>query len=581
MENVERRLSAIVCADVAGYSRLMGADEAGTLASLKDHRRAVDPIIAAGGGRIVKTTGDGLLLEFASVVDAVRASLDAQQAMAQRNVGLPENGRMLFRIGIHMGDIIIDDSDIFGDGINVAARLQNIAEPGGICISQSVYEAIRNKIDVTFVDGGAQELKNIAEPVRVWNWCIDGSSKRTMPSGLRAPKPLNKPSIAVLPFRNMSGDTDQEYFCEGISEDIITELSRFRELFVIARNSSFTYRGKAVDVRQVASELGVRYVLEGSVRRIGNRARITAQLIDAQSGSHIWAQRYDCSLDDVFGVQDEVTRSIIAVLPGRLEAAALEFAKRKGSSSLEAYDYLLRGKYLHHLYTPEANLEAEVCFDRAIEKDPSFALAIGWKACTLGQAWTHEFRPRRPELLQECVRLVAQAFTLDNNDAECHRMLCRIALMEGQYVKSEHHLQVALGLTPNDPRLIVQRGINLTFLGEPEAALPWIEQAMRVDPFSADRYYLDLARALFTAERPAEAIAVIEGQTPTRYEHHIWLAACHAAVGNREQADRARNAALAVRPKLTIASFLPSQPWKRPEDETRLREALEKAGFPE
>jgi adenylate cyclase len=379
----------------------------------------------------------------------------------------------------------------------------------------------------------------------------------------------------------MSGDPEQEYFADGMVEDIITELSRYPDLFVIARNSSFTYRGKAVRVTDVARELGVQYILEGSVRRAGGEVRIAAQLIDARSGNHLWAQRYDRSLADVFAVQDEVTASIVAVLPARVEAAASERASRKTSNSLEAYDYLLRGKFCHHLENAEANQEAEAHFDESIKLDPRFASAWAWKACALGQAWQLEFRPRTPELYRQINKLVETAAGLDENDTECHRIICRLALMQGHFAKSEHHLDRALALNPNDPRLVVQRGINLTFLGDPDAAIAWIEQAMRIDPFSASRYYLDLVLALFMAGRLAEAIAVLERTTREHHEHYLCLAACYAAAGNEAAAHEAAQKAIALRSNLSIGAILGRwPPWKRAEDKTRLGDALVRAGLP-
>jgi adenylate cyclase len=492
----ERRLAAILAADVAGYSRLMGADEAGTAQAFCEHRDAIVPVVSSYGGRIVKTTGDGLLLDFSSIVAAVECAAAVQKLMAERNADVPHDRRILFRIGVNLGDVLIEGEDIVGDGVNIAARLEGIAQPGGICISDDAYRHVQGKVSAQFVDCGAHQLKNISRPVRVY---------RVLPPGIRgAAQPLlalpDKPSIAVLPFDNMSEGKEDLYFADGIAEDIITELSRYPDLFVVARNSSFTYRGKAVPLPDVARELGVGYVLEGSVRRTRNRVRIGAQLIDAATGGHLWAQRYDRNLEDLFAVQDEVTQSIVAVLPARIQAAALEQASRKTTSSLDAYDHLLRGKYCHHLETLEANCEAESHFDRSIELDPHAAAAYAWKACTLGQAWGSEFRPRTPELFQQIIQTLERATSIDANDTECHRIQCRIALIQAQYVSSEYHLDCALALNPNDPRLVVQRGINLTFLGDPEAAIPWIERAMRLDPFSAHRYYLDMVRALFMAK---------------------------------------------------------------------------------
>ncbi len=560
-EYVDRRLAAVLAADVAGYSRLMGVDEEGTLARLKAVRKALfDPTIASHRGRIVKTTGDGMLVEFASAVDAVRSAVEFQRSMAEQSAAASQDQRIEFRIGIHVGDIIFDENDIFGDGVNIAARLEGIAEPGNVCLSDDAYRQVRGKIEMVCDDLGMQTLKNIAEPVRAWRITPRhrGAAAATPGSfpGQAAPLALpDKPSIAVLPFQNMSGDPEQQYFADGIAEDIITELSRYPDLFVVARNSSFTYRGRTVRIADVARELGVRYVVEGSVRRGGSRVRITAQLIDALSGKHLWAQRYDRELQGVFAIQDDVTSSIVAVLPARIEAAAIEAAARKKVDSLEAYDYLLRGKYYLHLYDAKANREAEASFDRAIELDPRFAAAYAWKACTLGQARVHGYCGSAPEL-SEIARLIEAAARLDESDTECHRIMCRLAMLDGLFAKSEYHLERAMAQNPNDPRLVAQRGINLTYLGEPVAAIPWIERAMRLDPFSAHHYYLDLVRALFMAGRATEAIGVLEPMEPDRFDHYVLLAACRSAVGDTLAAQEAGRRALAMRPAFAIRFLL-------------------------
>src|SRR6476620_7031239 len=371
---VERRLAAILAADVAGYSRLMGVDEEGTLATLKAYQsELVYPKIAEHRGRIVKTTGDGALIEFVSAVDAVRCAIDIQRAIAERNVDVSNNRRIEFRIGINIGDVIADDGgDIFGDGVNVAARLESISEPGGICVSSQVQENARGSIDIAFEDLGQQQLKNITQPVRVYRVKLDTTGA---PEAQRPTVP-NKPSIAVLPFQNMSGDPEQEYFADGVVEEIITAMSRMRWLFVIARNSSFTYKGRAVDVKQVGRALGVRYVLEGSVRRAANRVRITGQLIDASTGAHLWADRFEGDLEDIFSLQDQVTISVVGAIAPKLEQAEIERAKRKPTESLDAYDYFLRGLAKFYQYGNQlATTEALRLFNSAIELDPDFSLA--------------------------------------------------------------------------------------------------------------------------------------------------------------------------------------------------------------
>ena len=377
MPREQRRLAAIVSADVAGYSRLMGCDESGTLAALKTLRREViDPKICEHGGRLVKTTGDGLLLEFASVVDAVRCVTEIQAAMAAHNADIPVERRIEFRVGVNIGDIIIDGDDIFGDGVNVAARLQELAAPGSICVSGRVQEDVRGKLDIAFEDAGDQQLKNIVWPVRVYRVSPGGAATAAQPP-LALP---DKPSIAVLPFQNMSGDAEQEYFADGITEDIITALSRIPSLFVIARNSSFAYKGKAIDIRQIGRELGVRYVLEGSVRKAGQRLRITGQLVDAETGSHLWADRFDSVLEDVFDLQDRVTMAVAGAIEPSITQAEIRRANRKPTENLQAYDWLLRALGEHQLYSRDGFDRAIDMARRAIELDPRYAQAYAYLA---------------------------------------------------------------------------------------------------------------------------------------------------------------------------------------------------------
>ena len=386
-ERVERRLAAILAADVAGSCRLIGIDEEGTLAQLKALRKTLfDPEIAAHHGRVVKNTGDGALVEFASAVDAARCAVDIQRGMATQNTDVADDQRIEFRIGIHLGDIIIDDDDIFGDGVNIAARLEGIAEPGGVCMSDDAYRQVRGKVDIAFDDMGPQLLKNIAEPMRTWRVRLTGQTPLQSGPAVSQPQALplpDKPSIAVLPFQNMSGDPEQEYFADGMVEEIITALSRNHQLFVIARNSSFTFKGRAVDIKQVARDLGVRYVLEGSVRKSGNRIRITGQLIDAASGAHLWADRYDGALGDVFELQDQVATSVVGAIAPSLTQAEMERAKRKPTNSLDAYDYYLRGLTALWQYTKDGTEQACGLFERSVALDPQFAPAYAVLAGTI------------------------------------------------------------------------------------------------------------------------------------------------------------------------------------------------------
>ncbi|TMH25985.1 MAG: adenylate/guanylate cyclase domain-containing protein, partial [Betaproteobacteria bacterium] len=417
---MERRLVAVLAADVAGYSRLMGADEEGTLAQLKAIRKTlVDPTIAAHRGRIVKTTGDGMLVEFASAVDAARGASEVQRGMAKQNTNVPQDARIEFRIGIHVGDIMIDDNDIFGDGVNIAARLEGIAEPGGICVSDDAQRQIRGKIDLAFDDMGPQSLKNIAEPMRAWRLQIDRDCSPTLPKRavVEAAQPLalpDKPSIAVLPFQNMSGDPEQEYFADGMVEDIITALSRFKSLFVIARNSSFTYKGNAVDIKQVGRELGVRYVLEGSVRRAGGSVRITAQLIEVAQNEHLWAEKLDGDLSDIFALQDTLTMKIVSSVSNRLEQAEIDKVNSKPTALLDAYDLYLKGVALVR-YDRRFD-EAYDVFAKAFALDPNYAAAYAMAAqCLLfqqNQAFSLSLDARA-----EAIRLARMAAKLAQEDA--------------------------------------------------------------------------------------------------------------------------------------------------------------------
>jgi TolB-like protein/class 3 adenylate cyclase len=418
LSGVERRLAAILAADVAGSCRLIGIDEEGTLARLKALRRTLfDPKIAEHHGRVVKNTGDGAIAEFASVVDAVRCADEIQRGMAEQNIDVPQDKRIELRIGIHVGDIIIEENDIFGDGVNIAVRLEGIAEPGGISISDDARRQIRGKVDITFEDLGSQSLKNIAEPMRVWRVRSGPSSSPATPTETAQPPTLpGKPSIAVLPFENMSGDPEQEYFADGMVEDIITGLSRSKSLFVIARNSSFTYKGKAVDIKRVGRELGVRYVLEGSVRKAVNRVRITAQLVDAATGNHIWADRYDSTLEDIFDLQDRVTMSVIGAIAPRLERAEIARAQRKPTESLQAYDYYFRALSSFYQFTREQNIEALRLSQAANVIDPEFAAAYAIGAYSYLQrklfGWSSDAAQERVEAR----RLVNRAIELDKDD---------------------------------------------------------------------------------------------------------------------------------------------------------------------
>jgi adenylate cyclase len=505
----QRRLAAIVSADVAGYSRLMGRDESGTLAALKALRKdVVDPAIANHGGRIVKTTGDGLLLEFPSVVNAVRCTVEVQAAMAERTAEIAEDRRIAFRIGINLGDIIVEDDDIFGDGVNVAARLQEIAAPGGICISSRVHEDVRDRLDTAFDDGGTQTLKNIARPVQVWRW-----QPGTAASPMTTPLPLpDKPSIAVLPFQNMSGDPEQEYFVDGIAEDIITGLSRFRELFVIARNSSFTYKGRAVDVKQVGRELGVRHVLEGSSRKAGNRVRVTAQLIDCVSGSHLWAERYDRELVDIFAVQEEITRSIVSRIAPAIEASVVARARRLGPANLGAHDLAMRSIFeadaAYGSADPAMRDRAMVSARQALELDPDCVLAWVTQAWLCWQSAFHSQKERTVEMCQPGLDAARRAIELDRFEHRAYMLRGMLYLELRQYDDALADLRHACELNPSDARALQALGYAELMNGDTKLAKEHGLESLRLNPQDPMRHNTTsfLANACFVGEEYPEGL---------------------------------------------------------------------------
>jgi TolB-like protein len=539
-ERAQRRLAAILAADVAGYSRLMGADEEGTLAQLKAHRRdLVDPKINEHRGRIVKTIGDGILVEFASVVDALRCATEIQHGMAERNTDIPSAGRIEFRVGINVGDIIIDGNDIYGDGVNVAARLEGLAEPGGICVSGRVQEDVRGKLDVPSEDGGEQRLKNIAWPVRVFHLRRAASSPGLAPV-LAIP---DRPSIAVLPFQNMSGDAEQEYFADGMVEDVITALSRFKELFVIARNSTFAYKGRAVDAKQIGRELGVRYLLEGSVRRSANRVRITGQLIDASTGVHLWAERFDGALEDVFDLQDRVTESVVGALLPTLRRAEIERARRKPPASLDAYDYLLRS--MPHLVanTPGEVGEAIGLLTMALRLDPDYAYAHALMANAQAQIYRSATGGQRQEAQEIATHHARRAIALGADDSLTLANAGFILLIVGQDAAAARiALETAVALNPNSATALAFSSLVLAVTGEPAAAIDHALKALRLSPLdplgylpymgiTIARLMLDESQAAATAARRA---IEINPRFPMAY---AWLIVAECACGNKAAAE--------------------------------------------
>jgi len=585
---VERRLAAILAADVAGYSRLMGADELGTLAALKATRReVVDPVIASHNGRIVKTTGDGMLVEFASAVDAVTCAMSVQEKMAARHGG---GAAITFRIGINIGDIIIEGDDIFGDGVNIAARLENECEPGGVYLSGSAFDQVRGKTGFAFDDLGEKSLKNIERPVRVYAVRLTASLTSPAVRPIAVAKPLqlpDKPSIAVMPFQNMSGDPEQEYFADGMVEDIITALSHFRNLFVIARNSTFTYKGRAVDVKQVGRELGVRYVLEGSVRKSAGKVRITGQLIDAASGAHLWADRFDGAVDDIFELQDQVTSSVVNAIAPKLEQAEIERSKRKPTENLDAYDHFLRGMSVLNSWTRETNYEATENFCRAIELDPNFASAYGMAAwCYVWRMANGWMNDRRVEIA-EATRLARRAVELGRDDAAAlSRAGHVIAYVAGDLDSGAPAIERALLLNPNLASAWNFAGWMRVLRGEPEAAIEYLARSMRLSPLDQLGYSArgSTAHAHFFLGAHDEASVWADKavqENPNYLIVNCIAAASHAFAGHQQKAEEAVRRMLQIDPAIRISKIKELFPLRRSSDLAKYEQALRKAGLPE
>jgi TolB-like protein len=580
-QRAQRQLSAILAADVAGYSRLIGLDEEGTLARLKELRRTlIDPKISEYRGRIVKTMGDGLLVQFGSVVDAVRCAVEVQHHITEQNVRTDEEQRIEFRMGINVGDIVIDGNDIHGDGVNIAARLEGLADPGGICISAGVHDQVRDKLNAAFEDVGDQQLKNIARPVRVYR--VRGPSPKR--ATLQLP---DRPSIAVLPFNNMSGDPEQEYFADGIVEEIITELSRFRQLFVIARNSSFIYKGRSVDVKQVGRELGVRYVLEGSVRKAASRLRITGQLVDTATGAHLWAEKFEGDLQNVFDVQDQVTERVVGAIAPKVEQAEIERAQRKATDNLDAYDQYLRGMAGFHKWSREGNEVGLNHFYKAIQLDPNFGAAYGMAARSYVQRNAGDWYKDRPAEIAETERLANRAIELGSDDAVAlstagFALSDVVGLIEG----GDAAIERALGLNPNLAWAWLYSSWVKTSLGDPELALERIGHALRLSPNDPLTFNFQAAKAYaeFFAGDCAKAYASAETSIRQRPGLILFMciaAASEAMAGRPSDAHRIVARILQANPSVRVSRMRTVIPMRRPEDTTRWVEALKLAGLPE
>jgi adenylate cyclase len=575
---VERKLAAILAADVAGFSRLMGVDEAGTAQALREHRFAVDPVIASHGGRIFKTTGDGFLLEFSSIVAAVDCALAIQTLMAERNANAPQDRRMLLRVGVTLGDVLIEGDDILGDGVNIAARLEGIADPGGICISESSYQQVRDKLDICFDDMGEQHLKHIARPMRAYRVALGATRAWVEPT----PAIPDKPSIAVLPFLNMSGDPEQDHLADGITEEITTALSRLHWFFVIARNSSSAYRGKVVDVRVIARELGVRYVLEGSVRKSRNRLRITAQLADATTGNHIWAQRYDSELAEIFELQDQITSSVVATIEPQLYAAEDCRAKRKPPESLDAWDCVSRGLSLILKMTKHDNAAAQELLRKAIAIDPSYAQAHSLLAFSLSLDNSWGWQPSE-RVLGPAWDAAQTTLRLDVDNPWAHLALGHIHRQRLELQDAVAEFQNAIALNPNFAFAHTHLGLALCFLGQSEDALVELDMAERLSPRDFQAGLNDIGRAIacFVSGRHRDGIGFAKKavrQSPhSAGAHHLVVVNC-ALAGALAEARTALQALKRLEPDLALGT-LDVAVYARDEDRRRYREAFGLAGL--
>jgi adenylate cyclase len=585
-----RKLTAILAADVVGFSRLTGADEDRTLARLRALRSdLIDPTIAVHNGRVVKRTGDGGIVEFRSVVDAVRCAIEVQNAMVERNMGVPEDRRIIFRIGIHIGDVVEEsDGDLMGDGVNIAARLEGIARPGAICLSEDAYRQVRARLDLTVSDLGPTQLKNIVDPIRVYSLevGISAHAKRATPEAsatLAKPStPSNKTSIAVLAFNNMSGDPEQEYFSDGISEDIITDLSRLSELRVIARNSSFVYKKAAVSVPEVAKALGVRYILEGSVRKAGNRVRVTAQLIDSSHGGHVWASRFDRDLTDIFAVQDELTREIVAALKLKLTIGEQDRLSRRRAVDVEAYEFLLRGREQALTLSRSGNIAARSLAAGAIAIDPGYAAAHALIAFTHLNDYANGFTSDPEQSLRTGLELAQRAIGMDEQEPACHLALGIAYAWSRDLDRALEEADLGLALSPNSVELLILKANTQIFVGDPAGALVTLDTSMRLDPHYPDIALQFVADARFSLGDYEQAIAAIEqrlARNPQSETAYALLASCYGHLDRREESRQAWEQALKINPRFSIERRRRVQPFRKPEVFERRVGGLLKAGL--
>jgi TolB-like protein/class 3 adenylate cyclase/tetratricopeptide (TPR) repeat protein len=587
-----RKVAAILAADVVGYSRLARTDEDRTLARLRALRSdLIDPTIAVHKGRVVKRTGDGALVEFRSVVDAVRCAIEVQTAMVERNTGVPQERRIEFRIGIHLGDVVEEsDGDLMGDGVNIAARLEGVAEPGAICLSEDAYRQVKSRLDISVSDLGQTQLKNIAESIRVYSLQV-GVGAHAKPSVVTetpttptSTAPPVKLSIAVLPFANMSGDVEQDYFADGISEDIITALSKVSQLFVIARNSSFTFKGRNVNVQEVGRSLRVLYVLEGSVRKSGNRVRITAQLIDAITGGHLWAERFDRDLTDVFAVQDDVTQHIVGALALNLTEADKKKLAIEHTDNLEAYDCFLRGREQFWRFTKERNRQARELLQRASQLDPKFAPAFAFLAAAHVLDYTNKWSPLPSKSLEQADEAATRSAALDDRYPYAHWVLAITNLSMRRHDVAIREAERSIALDPNLAAGYDALGTALHYSGRSEEALTCLHQAMALNPYHPDMLLHFQAQATFQLGRYDEAVGILKRRIDLKPDtdiSRVLLAACYGHLGRLDEAKAVWRDVFRVNPDYSLEHRLKINPYKNPDDFERVVDGLRKADLVE
>jgi len=586
-DRVERRLAAILAADMVGYSRLMEADETGTIARQKAHRaQLVDPQISAYGGRIVKTTGDGILIEFPSVVAATECAVAIQRAIAERESEIGEDRRIQYRVGINLGDIVIDGDDILGDGVNIAARLEGLAEPGGVCISDMVYQSVAGKLDVAFEDLGERQLKNISKPVRAYRAVLSGATARPASPDDGVLPHFDKPSIAVLPFDNMSGDPEQEYFSDGITEDIITGLSHTKGIFVIARNSSFTYKGQTVRIDRVGQDLGVRYVLEGSVRRGGDKVRVTAQLIDAHTGAHVWADRYDGTLEDIFALQDDITAKVLSAVGPEITLAEIRRVRSERSESVDAWDLYLQALPSFYAMNKAGYEEATALLHAAIEIDPCFSTAYATLARCYVDAGFHAWEASARESISMAEDCARKAVALDQQDPFAHVALGLVRIFNTEPAQAVNELNRALELNPNHSSAYGYLCSALAFLGRTDEAMVAANRAFRGSPRDPERYmwYIGIMNTHFAAERYEECVDAAQKAVllqPNFYGGYIGMAIALPLLGRIEEARAAVRKLRELTPRLTVGGTARNPLFVREKDVARMLESLRQAELPE